>query len=441
MRHLPEALLHSLVKTDGPIRRNAFGHLLFCGICRENAARILNKAQVERPEDFGPDYSEALAGVSRHATEVQEATAKDKARARTLLEMLLQLPQERWAGEVAATPQFASPALGSLLLERSAARLEASPPEAGELANAALAVANACREKGAPLPQVHDLFARGWLAHAAATRVLGLPGDAATGRELAAGHLPPGLGDPAHAAYCREAAETFEALGLWNEALALWERTVRLLLAAEQREECGRAALRAGRLWLQGDGPQEASDLFGFALRQIERTGRRELWAAAYLGFAASEALLGREADAKWALALAEEHVEKVTAENLRVPLRWQQGRVLAALGKHELARGILSGVVESLAAERPLDALIASLELVAVMVEAGWSHRAPAALREVISRAKGIELLDEAKRAIEWLEKLAGSGDPPVTAISHVARTLRQLARNSFLVFREIEL
>ncbi len=441
MRHLPGALLLSLLKTDGPIRRNAFFHLLHCGICRENATRVLLKTQAARPEESGPDYTEAFASVGRHMAEADAVKGKAKTVAQRLFNELLQLPIPNWSGSIAADSRFASPALGALLLERSAALLEASPPESGEFANAALAVAGACRQAGAPVAQVHDLFARAWLAHAAVTRVLGLPDDAATGRELAAGHLPSGLGDPAHAAYCREAAETFEALGLWNEALALWERSVRLALAADQRVDCARAALRAGRLWAQGEGPQEASDLFEFARRHLEGSPRHELWAAAYLGFAASEALLGREAEARWALSLAAGHVEKISEARLRTPLRWQEGRVMVALGRYEKAFRMLCEVAENLASGRPFDALIARLEAAGALAEGGRDRRASEAVKEVVARAEELDLLDEAKRAIAWLAPLADHETALAEAIAHVARSLRQLARNSFLVFREIEL
>ncbi len=441
MKHLRQGLLRSLCDVKGPIRRDAFFHLLWCTLCRKNATQILQETKGGRPEEENPDYAAMFGRLNARVAEMQEAADADRKSAAPLLESLLALPREQWTGTITGSPRYARWALGNLFLARSAELIPTDPPGAGELANAALAVAGACREKGAPAAQVHDLFSRAWLAHAAVTRVLGLPDDAATGRELAAGHLPPGLGDPAHAAYCVEAAESFEALGLWNEALALWERAVRVLMAAEQPVECAKAAVRAGLLWANGGGPEEAARHFTLALRQLEDINRPDLWAAAYLGLALSEALSGREEEAAWALSLGQAHINRIRPVGTRVPLLWHEGRVLAALGRFETAYRTLRTVASILAEERPVDALIAALEAACAVAEDSRMRRAATDVHEVIVRAADLPLLDEAKRALAWLAEQAENGRLTPQVIAHVARSLRQLQKNTFLVFREIDL
>lgn len=415
---------------------------------RKNRRVALRLLALERGPGTRPRHREALSSQAFERTtaqtleRAQESEPERQLEARRATETF----HEIWAlasservERAADHPFGASLQLAFLFLDH-AEHGGVSLDERTEALDLAVTVADRASRAGEELEAVDHLLWRADVARAEILRELG-DGEAALGLlRFAADRLPAYLELPERAGYNRAAARIYEALGLWDESVALYTRAARL--ASEAGEVTAAAAdwCAAAALLAEGNAPLEALDFLHRAqsvwVGEIPQEVAGLYWSAlgrAHLG-------QGDPLRATWAALRLRQAAGAI--RNLTERGRWlaAAARLSADLGEHAAAR---AGFISALGALQAPSVLRLSIQLDAtgfLLAQGGKPATSIALANWLDESARGLCFHPEGARALARVVETLRTTAPPAQS-AHLACAaaayFRRAEINPLLTFR----
>jgi hypothetical protein len=126
-------------------------------------------------------------------------------------------------------------------------------------------------------------------------------------------------------------------------------------------------------------------------------------------------------------------HYRGVRDEREQIRVYWLEGKILGRIGGQEDAEHVLAAVRGKLIAERSLpEAVLCSLDLAALLVNAGRGAEAPALLDEIEASFPGEDKgLDVTRRVARvFLDQTSGGGPISRCELAQAASTVRRIFR-----------
>jgi tetratricopeptide (TPR) repeat protein len=357
---------------------------------------------------------------------------------------LLRLPREeharflaawnRLGGGVVALARDGDMALAGTgvceaLLARSWAARHRAPREMLHLADAARQVAEELKPRMHGRLRVADLQSRAWGELANALRVANRVDDAAAAFDQAWSRLQDGSGDP----YLK--AHLFELQAPWLAATGqLGAAQRRLTVLAEIYHHLGEPHL-AGRtrvtqsIYASRSGRQEeALRLSTEGLAQIDRRRDPGLLMTALHNRLLLFVRLGRQAEARTALAKWRGFTAGAGPCAVALRLRWMEGRVCHGLGELTCAEAALRQARDGLAAlGLEISAAVASLDLAATLLRQGRTREAQDEARTARTIFLLLELRHELLGVVVFLDEAFRAGKVTAELVERTVALLRR--------------
>lgn len=322
----------------------------------------------DRPCPADDRFPYLVRRVARRAEGEEARASEDRAAADALYQEILQAPPGERARLVEQQGRYVSFALAERLLSSSLEARQERPQTSQELARLALAIAERLDPVRHGSGLVADLKARSW-AYLGEAWLDSAPSAAREAFRLARALLSRGSGDPFEEAEVLSlAASADRDAANPNGPLAELDRAEAVYRAAGDPRLVGDTLLRRARLLARQGEPLGATATLRQAAQVLE-----EVAAPAELAEIGAETARQLEAagcpDEAWIeLARVRSMAGGTLDSGLRLRLRWIEGRVAAALGLADEARGHLEAAREGfLASGRPREAAAAQLDLAAL--------------------------------------------------------------------------
>lgn len=417
---------------DGHGWRNLIHHVLAgCPICRERAEPALCALLQSEP----PDVSELSDPVPDPDLEAAYEAAIDRALDRVRPYARRRFPFGLPQSEL--PPGLSGPALVESLLAKSFAARYKDPGEMWRFATFAQLAARTFDEREGT-PEGADLLARASAELANACRV----NDDFTGAEKAFDqarrHFERGTGDRALEARLLELRASYlNGRRLFGEACDLLRQVEKIRRKAGDRHLAARAVVLRGIYTLYDEDPRSARELLARGLRDLDRerdpdlyhsTRQSYIWALLDCGepLRAAHELLSSglgEAFADSPLNLAK--------------LRWLEGRIYAALGKHALAEGALQAAREAFHRHgQGFNGSLVGLDLAALWLEQGRTRDVMDLAQEITGIFARLGVSEEVERAIRYVYVACELNVATAGKIRYVKRFLERAERDPYLAF-----
>jgi tetratricopeptide (TPR) repeat protein len=343
------------------VRDRAVAHVLTCRTCGES--------WTGREEPSDPEYDRVLDRVLASFRPRFESAVRELAKARELLEDLLQQSPERRELLVRNSRRFHNFQLCGLLLERSQQAVHYDPRLGERLARLALILVDELDEKVYGEPLLEDARARCWRGIGNSLRVAGELREADAALQMARAHLRQGTGDwlekaewLAHKACLRRAQSRFA------EAADLFRRAMTLFLWARETTRAVEAAVGLALVQQYRGDPEQAIRLLEAAIRLLDPQRDRRLLALIHFNIANNLVEVGRLREARVFLSCHPEAFDFPDPLS-RLRVRWLEARIAAELGRLEEAVRRLDAVRRGFLRQgSAFDAALVSLDLAEVL-------------------------------------------------------------------------
>lgn len=310
--------------------------------------------------------------LARRVAGEEARACEDRVAADGLYEELMRVPEGERANVVEIHDRYVSFAFAERLLATSLETRTDHPAASLELARLALGVADRLDAARYGSGLVADLKARSW-AYLGDAWADTAPPAAREAFRLARSLLRRGSGDPLEEAEVLALAAAGEGEpGATGGAFEAIERAESLYRAAEEPRRLGQTLVSKARLAARHGEPLRAAGILReaeAAVRDVAGT-REKAEIGAEVAFQLEAA--GRTDEAWTEVARVRSLAGADLDPVLALRLRWIEGRVTAALGLAEEARGHLEAARDGLIdAGRPRDAALAQLDLAAISARA----------------------------------------------------------------------
>lgn len=367
----------------------------------------------------------ALAGAEAFA---READAEER-RVATDRERILALPQTERLSAVESDPRCHNWAFVESLCEESLAACFDEPQRGTELAELAVAAAEAMRrdpENDSPRLTA-DLAALAWAQLANARRVTSDLHAAGHAFATASQRLDAGTGD----ALPRARLLSFKASlaadrQQYSEAIALAERAAHLYRRLGDSHAYGRTRIKQATFQAYADELESACDLLAGALLDVDPGSEPRLALAAHLNRASYLDQLDRHDEAVVELAAAE---PLASAALDRVRWEWLAGRVAGHLGQPERAETLLTAARDAFMEHGVgYDFALVSLDLAALYAEQGRSGDMKRLAEEMLPIFTSREVAPAARAALKVYCEAAVTETAGKRLVHEVLTRLRKL-------------
>jgi tetratricopeptide (TPR) repeat protein len=435
MRHLDLATLERFAASR--LERERIGevrdHLLSCLRCRAHLLALPHGkealARLGRPgEPPAETYEVAFDRATRSVVPRLRFFAEERSRAPELLaELERAQPTARQA--LLASPRFASAALATLLLDRSAELWSADPRQAGEMAVLALEVAGRLDPLLHGQALANDLAARAWASIGNVRRLSSDLAGAAAALEQAERLLDEGTGDLLERARLFDLQTSLlRAQRRLGPALLASRKAVGIYRRLGERHLEGRALInQATLLYVTGE-PERTIPLLTRALARIDAAREPRLRFMVINNLFAGLTELGRFAEAEALLPQVHAAATAVGTRRDRVHVRWAEAVFDAARGRHaEAEAGFVAARDEFLALGSGSNAALVALGLARLYLAQGRAAdtRALAAALHPIFAAQDISR--EALAALLLFQQAAERDAATVALVEDVARRIKE--------------
>ncbi|HEV7671454.1 MAG TPA: hypothetical protein VGS22_23285 [Thermoanaerobaculia bacterium] len=422
----------SLGPFDGRDWRNLVHHLVVgCPVCRERAEPSLRALLHPEPPDASEFSDQVLDPDLDRAYEAAIDRAFDRVLPYARRRFPFGLPQSE-------LPQgLSGPPLVEALLAKSFAARYKNPHEMWRFATFAQLAARAFNESEATR-EAADLLARASAELANACRV----NDDFTGAERAFDqarlHFERGTGDRALEARLLELRASYlNGRRLFREACDLLLQVERIRRESGDRHLAARAVVKRGIYSLYDDDPRSARELLARGLRDLDQGRDPELFLSARQSYIA--ALVECDEPLRAAHELLGSGLGEALAEsplNL-AKLRWLEGRIYAALGKHALAEGALEAAREAFHHHgQGFNSSLVGLDLAGLWLEQGRTRNVMDLAQEITEIFARLGVSAEAERAIRYVYVACELNIATVGKIRYVKRFLERAERDPYLAF-----
>jgi tetratricopeptide (TPR) repeat protein len=232
-------------------------------------------------------------------------------------------------------------------------------------------------------------------------------------------------------------ASFFRVLGLlrWeqghlDEAAALLRESARAFGEQFLSDEEGTSQVLAGLLCLERNQTGKAIRFLQAGRAALDPDERPWLTVRADLSLALALAEIGHTRRALRVLDEARRRYARVEGEEAQLWIHWLEGRISGRLGRAEEAEGLLMAVrLQLLAADRPGEAALCSLDLAALWVESGRAGELSLLFQDVESKIPGLDLAHLVSRALA--APLLASSEGVSAALSSVTAAVRRILRS----------
>ena len=219
----------------------------------------------------------------------------------------------------------------------------------------------------------------------------------------------------------------------FDEALELMEGAISICGEVNERHRQGRAELGRAVIHLYSGKPELAAAGFGACLQRIDPAVEPQLPALCLINqiLCLTEADQGEEAELL--LPEARRQTEAVLldeSDHLRLRMRWIEARVDLSLGRLDPAESALRALQERFLADAmPVDAAFVTLDLAAVLVQAGRTVETRELVEEMIPVFQSLQIQREALAALIVLQQAAQTERLTLAMVREAAASMRMAA------------
>jgi tetratricopeptide (TPR) repeat protein len=421
--------------------RRVLRHLVAdCPRCHETTSRLWDIEQEEeatgatwREASHRASYDLAIDRVFDRVRQANHQLQSERGQARQLYEELARHPLERQRLLVQNSTRFQTWGFCELLLNLSQEGRYADPQEGAQLAEIAVAVAEALEPAVYGSTLLQDMKARAWSYLGNTKRVLSDFRAADHAFQVAESHLARGTGDRLEKARLLDLKASLRNYqGRTEEALALLNRVIAIYQRAQQKHHLGRALLNKGHVCIWGGDLETAIVLLrqGLALTDPQREAKLVATAQHNLAYVLNE--IGRHEEALAMVGRTRTRYLELGdhATNL-VRLRFLEAKIALALGRLEQAEAGLQEVRREFT-ERGMayDVALVSLDLAEVYTRRGRHAEVRALGEEMVPIFQSRELHREAIAALIVFQKAVEAESVTLGFIHEVADVLQKMRR-----------
>lgn len=414
-------------------------HLAGCGSCRETLDFIRSFDQSLASEETWHFADELLAGAGlRPLNELAERLKEEDQAAERLLRPHLASPFRFLWSNVHRKRRFRTGGVVRLLAAESVATREVNPLHALNLADAAVAIADALPADHYPARGVYHLRGLAWKERANACRYLGrfdTALDALDHAERAYRRLITHETELAVVRYIR-------ATVLWKrqqlpEALTLARETAAAFADLRDRERWVNAKLIEGSILGDLHASEAARDLFLALYEDVEANIDPVIRARIANNLASAYLDLGDTGNASRHFVVALQLCESLGLRTEVTRVHWSIGVLALVSGNYpEAVRRLTDAKTQCDALGMDSDAALVGLDLAEALLVLDQRADVLALAAEVLDRAQAAGMVPAALTAIAFLREAAEAGTVTTSAIRHVKQFLRRLDAEPLLLF-----